>query len=274
MHITTRGGRIWVHDQADGPALLLLGGLSDPAESWQAQIDAFSDRYRVIAPDNRGAGRSPIPPDGITIRAMAEDAADVLRELGVERAHVMGFSMGGSIAQELALGHPELVRSLVLNGTCSHPDPYFRQMVLSWVAAATHANSERELLKMFFLWIYTRRAHEDGTVEALIDEALESPLAQTPEGFLAQAQACIDWPGARERLGAIAAPALVTVGGEDIACPPGLSREIAAELPNAQLVVLPGEAHQPFQEVPEEFNRIVAGFWRRVEREEDARAAA
>ena len=274
MHITTRGARIWVHEQGAGPALLLLGGLSDPAETWQAQIDAFSDRYRVIAPDNRGAGRSPVPSAGIAIGAMAADAADVLRELEAEPAHVMGFSMGGAIAQELALAHPDLVRSLVLNGTYSHPDAYFRQMVLSWMTAARHASSERELLETFFLWIYTRRAHRDGTVAALIAEALESPLAQTPEGFYAQAQACIDWPGTAERLGAIAAPALVTVGGEDIACPPRLSRELVAGLPDAELVVLPGEAHQPFQEVPEEFNRIVAGFWRRVERGQDARAAA
>ena len=144
MHITTRGARIWVHEQGTGPALLLLGGLSDPAETWQAQIDTFSDSYRVIAPDNRGAGRSPIPPAGITIRAMAEDAADVLRERGVEQAHVMGFSMGGAIAQELALAYPELVRSLVLNGSYSHPDAYFRQMVLSWMTTARHASSERE----------------------------------------------------------------------------------------------------------------------------------
>ena len=274
MHITTRGARIWVHEQGTGPALLLIGGTSDPAESWQAQIDAFSDRYRVIAPDNRGAGRSLIPPGGITIQAMAEDAADVLRKLAIERAHVMGFSMGGAIAQELALGHPELVRSLVLNGTYSRPDPYFRQMVLSWITTAQHATSERELLETFFLWIYTRRAHADGTVAALIDEALESPLAQTPEGFYAQAQACIAWPGTLERLGAIAAPTLVTVGAEDIACPPRLSRELVDRLPNAELVVLPDEAHQPFQEIPEEFNRIVAGFWQRVEREEHARAAA
>ena len=66
----------------------------------------------------------------------------------------------------------------------------------------------------------------------------------------------------------------MTVGGEDIACPPRLSRELVDRLPNAELVVLPGEAHQPFQEVPDEFNRIVAGFWRRVEQEEDTRAAA
>ena len=71
----------------------------------------------------------------------------------------MGFSMGGAIAQELALGHPDLVRSLVLNGTYSHPDPYFRQMVVSWMTTAQHASSERELLEAFFLWIYSRRAH-------------------------------------------------------------------------------------------------------------------
>jgi pimeloyl-ACP methyl ester carboxylesterase len=274
MHITTNGARIWVHQQGDGVPLLLIGGTSDPAESWQAQIDAFGDRYHVIAPDNRGAGRSPLPADGASIESMAEDAAGVLRELGVGPAHVAGFSMGGAIAQELVIAHPELVRSVVLSGTYTRPTAYFHQMVSSWIALADTARSEREMLEAFFLWIYSRGAHEDGTVASLIDEALVSPLAQEADAFLAQAQACIDWKGAEERLAGVRVPALVVVGDEDIACPPDFSQVIVDALPDAELVVIPGGAHQPFQELPQLYNAVVGGFWERVERSQGVAEAA
>ena len=266
MHIDTNGTRIWVHDQGDGPAVLLIAGLGDPAEVWQAQIDAFAPPLRVIAHDNRGAGRSPLPADGISIEAMADDAAAVLRARRVDSAHVAGFSMGGAIAQELALRHPALVRSLVLNGTWTRPDAYVRQMVRSWIAAARDAASARELLEAFFLWVYSPRAHADGSVDRYIDETLVNPLAQGPEAFFASAHACLDWPGAADRLGAIDVPALVIVGDQDINTPPRHAREIASLIPNADLVVLPGEAHQPFQESPAPWNALVADFWKRVER--------
>jgi pimeloyl-ACP methyl ester carboxylesterase len=274
MHIDTPGARIWAHQRGEGPAILLLGGLSDPAEVWQAQIDAFADRYRVIAPDNRGAGRSPLPLSGVSIPAMAEDAAAVLRSLGVGAAHVAGFSMGGAIAQELAIAHPELVRSLVLNGTWSRPDAYFRAMVRGWILLAETARSDRELLEAFFLWVYSRRAHGDGTAARCIDETLVSPLAQGAEAFFATARALLEWEGAADRLGVVKVPALVIVGEEDITCPPRLSRELAAALPDAQIEVLPGEAHQPFQESPWLWNARVHVFWRSVERAEAVEAAA
>jgi pimeloyl-ACP methyl ester carboxylesterase len=264
---------MWAHDAGGATPVLLLGGLSDPAEAWEAQIDAFAGRYRVIAPDNRGAGRSPLPADGVSITAMAEDAAGILRTLGVESAHVGGFSMGGAIAQELALRHPSLVRSLVLNGTWTRPDAYFRRMVAAWIAAARDAASARDLLEAFFLWVYSPRAHDDGSADRYIDETLASPLAQGPEAFFATAHALIDWPGAADRISDIDVPALVIVGAEDINCPPRHAREIASLLPNADLVVLPDEAHQPFQESPETWNEIVGGFWARVDRERVARAA-
>lgn len=274
MHIDTHSARIWVQQQGAGPAVLLIGGLGDPAESWQEQIDALSTRYRVVAPDNRAAGRSPLPPGGVSIPAMAEDAAAVLRSLEIEHAHVAGFSMGGAIAQELAINHPALVRSLVLSGTWTAPHVYWRRMLASWMAAAHNARSERELLGAFFLWVYSREWHEDGTVDRVIDETLASPLAQEADGFLAQAQACIDWEGAAERLRSVQVPALVIVGDQDIACPPRLSHVILEAMPGAELAVIQGGAHQPFQEKPDEYNAIVSGFWERVERSERIRSAA
>ena len=273
MHIDTRGARIWVHQQGDGPAVLLIGGTGDPAESWQAQIDAFSDRYRVVAPDNRGAGRSSLPASGVTIPAMAEDAAEVLRSLGLRHAHVAGFSMGGTIAQELAIRHPDLVGSLVLSGTWAAPDAYLRRMLASWMAGARNASSEREFLETFFLWIYSRGWHEDGTVDRLIEDTLESPLAQDADGFYAQVQACIDWEGAAARLRSVTIPTLVIAGDEDLVCPPRFSHAIRAVMPHAQVAVIRGGAHQPFQEKPDEYNAIVAAFWARVDRRRPIAAA-
>ncbi|HEX2411477.1 MAG TPA: alpha/beta fold hydrolase, partial [Solirubrobacteraceae bacterium] len=108
---------VYVERVGHGPEVLLIGGLGDTVESWRYQLDGLADSYRLTAFDNRGAGRTPMPEGLATVEAMADDAAGVLRALDVPNAYVAGFSMGSAIAQELALRHPGLVRSLVLVGT-------------------------------------------------------------------------------------------------------------------------------------------------------------
>jgi len=247
-----------------GPDVLLLAGLGDPLEAWQAQLDGLADRYRITAIDNRGAGRTPLPDGPLTVPMMADDAARALQSLGIRRAHVAGFSGGSAIAQELALRHPELVRSLVLMSTYAHPDAYFRAMLAAWGRMAATATDDRAMLESFYLWVYTRRAHADGTVAALIDEALAFPHPQTVEAFLAQVDA-FDGHDALDRLGAIRVPTLVLAGGDDLATPPSLGRAVAERIPGAVFEVMDGEAHQPFQEVPDRFNDRVDAFWREVE---------
>ena len=131
-HVRAGDLDIWTEQTGDGPDVLLIGGLGDTVESWQFQLDGLGDRYRLIAFDNRGAGRTAMPERPLSVVMMADDAAAVLRALAVPSAHVAGFSMGSAIAQELALRHPELVRSLVLVSTYARSDALFRSQLNFW----------------------------------------------------------------------------------------------------------------------------------------------
>jgi pimeloyl-ACP methyl ester carboxylesterase len=255
---------IYVDQVGRGPDVLLIGGLGDTVESWQFQLDGLADRYRLTAFDNRGAGRTAMPEGPASVEAMADDAAGVLRALHVPSAHVAGFSGGSLIAQELALRHPELVRSLVLQSTWPMADSYLRRWgrFVRWLVDA--APSERAFLEGFFLDIYTARAHNDGTVDQIIDEVLAFPHKQTTEDLHRSLDAFLDHDTS-ERLPLIAAPTLVLAGGVDPTSRPELCRAVAELIPGAQFEVMEEESHQPFQEVPDEWNARVDAFWREVE---------
>ena len=260
----TRAGELWIEQRGEGSDVLLIAGLGDPAEAWQFQLDGLADHYRLTAFDNRGAGRTPLGDDPLTVAGMADDAAAILRGLEIPTAHVAGFSGGSAIAQELALRHPELVRSLILVSTWAHPDAYFRAMLDSWRWMAEAAPSERAFLEAFYVWVYTPRAHADGTVAQFVEEALAFPHKQTLDAF----QRAIDAFAAHDtadRLYAIAAPTLVLAGGLDLITPPRYGQVVAERVPDAKFEVQPAEGHQPFQEIPEDFNARVDAFWREVE---------
>jgi len=264
-HVTVGDADFWVERRGDdGPDVLLIAGLGDPAEAWEPQLDALSDRYRVTAFDNRGVGRTPLPAEPLTPELMADDAAALLSTLEIESAHVMGFSMGSAIAQQLALCHPELVRSLVLVSTYARADALFSSQLRFWRWLPEVAPSEREFFEAFFTWVYTPRAHADGTVDEIVEEAMAFPHQQSVEGFRAQVDACLAHDTAG-RLSGITAPTLVTAGEFDTLMPPRVGRAVADAIPGARVEGMAGEAHQPFQEVPEEWNARADAFWRGVE---------
>ena len=262
-HVRVGDADLWYVQQGDGPDVLLIAGLSDPAEAWDPQLEGLSDRYRLTAFDNRGAGRSPMPAEGFTVEQMAEDAAGLLQALHIGPAHVAGFSGGSVTAQHLALRHPELVRSLVLQSTWAKWDPHTAAVFafLRWLVDV--APDERSLWESFLLWIYTPRAHADGSVAQIVEEALAFPHPQSAGAFQRQLDA---WAGhdSREWLHRIAVPTLVLAGGADLLIRPELGREVADQIPGAHFSVLAGEAHQPFQEVPETWNTMVHDFWSNV----------
>src|SRR4029453_141226 len=174
-HVRAGGLDIWAEQVGQGPDVLLIGGLGDTVESWQFQLDGLADRYRLTAFDNPGAGRTAMPDGPVSAAMMADDAAKVLQALEVPSAHVAGFSMGSAIGQELALPDPELVRSLVLQSTHPCPAALWRSQLNFWGWLPEAAPSERAFFEAFFTWVYPPRAHADGSVAQIVEEALAFP---------------------------------------------------------------------------------------------------
>ncbi|GAA1270833.1 alpha/beta hydrolase [Pseudonocardia aurantiaca] len=205
-----------------------------------------------------------MPSGPVSAETMADDAATVLRALDIPAAHVAGFSGGSIIAQKLALRHPQLVRSLVLQSTWSVMDPYLRSWLLfvRWLVEV--APSERAFLEGFFLDIYTARAHNDGTVGQIIEEVLDFPHKQSTEDLQRFLDAFVDHD-TTDRLAEMTVPTLVLAGGRDVTSRPELGRAVAKRIPGARFEVMEEEAHQPFQEVPDQWNAGVDAFWQEVE---------
>jgi len=137
-------------------------------------------------------------------------------------------------------------------------------MADSWRWMIDNAPDERSFYEAFLLWVYTARAHSDGTVDQIIEEAMAFPHQQSPEVMQRAIDAFRDHD-LLDRLGEIGVPTLVIASDQDRATPPRLGREVAAAIPGTRFELMEGEAHQPFQEVPEKFNTIVDAFWREVD---------
>jgi pimeloyl-ACP methyl ester carboxylesterase len=260
----TESGTRYVQ-RGTGPDVLLIGGLTDVVESWQPQLDGLTDRYRITTYDNRGFGQSSIPMPGepFTMATMVDDAVELLDLLGIERAHVGGFSGGGAVAQQLAISHPERVRSLVLNGTFDHMDAHQQRLTDMWCHMMDAASDARTLLEDFFTFIYSPAAHESGWVDAAIDEVMPAMDGFSVEAVVRSLDA-YRRHDAREGLRGVDVPALVLAGQYDMTCPPRVTKRVADLIPGARFEVLPGAGHQQFQEEPELWNGKVDAFWRAI----------
>ena len=260
---TANGVELFYEQEGAGDDVLFISGLADEGACWVDQVAGLRDRYRLTTFDNRGVGRSSTPDGPFRIADFAADTAGLMDALGLERAHVVGSSMGGAIAQELALAHPERVRSLVLNGTWCRGDRFLHEVFRNWMWSAEQADSIRDFLVTVNLWCFSPRIWNDGTMDEWIAAAEGSPYAQSVDAFCRSAQALIEHDSA-DRINDIAAPTLVTVGELDLCLPARYSRAIVDRVPGARLVVIPAVGHQPFQEAPGDYNRLLDEFWRLV----------
>jgi 3-oxoadipate enol-lactonase len=241
-----------------GPPLLLIMGMSGTSLHWgEPFLELLRRDFDVIAYDHRGVGASTRLDGPVTIAQLAEDASALLAALGIESADVLGISMGGMIAQELALEHPEQVRTLTLGCTyCGGPDSRLTSpAVLSGLAdAMTSGDRDRALRTGWEANVSAAMADDDDAYAAFL--AIAARRAVAVPVVMAQFQAC----GAHDtsaRLHEIAAPTLVIHGTEDEMLPVENAHLIARLIPGSQLEILDGTGHLFFWEQPERSAELV-----------------
>jgi pimeloyl-ACP methyl ester carboxylesterase len=259
LRVRTNGVELRVEDIGEGPPLLLIMGLGASLETWVAQRDVFAARHRVILFDNRGAGESAAPPPPWTVADMAADAVGVLDALGIGRAHVLGVSMGGMIAQEMAIRWPERVDRLVVALSFGRPDPIRRAFLLfrRW-ARLQGADLVQESVA-HLPWLVSPRVLNDGDrLEQLLAVVGTMPM-MVPEAYSHQIDAILEHDTV-SRLHHVRAPTLVLAAAEDVLTPVAFSEEIAGAIPGAWLTVLPRGGHAVQLEEPESFNAAVLEF--------------
>lgn len=243
------------------PPVLMINGLGADRPNWGLQVPALAERFRVITFDNRdvgqtGAGRKP---HSYAMRQFADDAAGLLDHLGIDRAHIVGASMGGTIAQEFALAYPERTDRLAIVCSWARTDPWLAELFSDWERIFA-AQGQRAFARTSWLWVFTHRFYNaPGNLQTLVDGLDTAVRPQTLGEYIRQSQAAIGHD-ALDRLGAIAAPTVVIAGEEDLLTPVRFSREIAAAIPGARLEIMPEVGHGMFWEATDAFNAILVDF--------------
>lgn len=255
------GVNLYYEEHGVGEPLLLIMGFGGNTQGWVAQIPELSQRFHVIAFDNRGAGQSDKPEGPYSMEVFADDAAALLRYLGVDSAHVFGVSMGGMIAQHLALRHPERVRTLILGCTtpggprAASPSPE----VIAAFQAGGQERDPRKAAEIGFFYMYS-----DGFLtqnrERLLQRAEELAHLRAPEVGLRGHFQAVMGHDTLDRLHQILAPTLVLTGDADPLVPPQNSRLIASRIPGATLIEYPGMKHGFFLEGGPLVNRAIIDF--------------
>jgi pimeloyl-ACP methyl ester carboxylesterase len=255
--------QLYYEAHGQGEPLVLIMGLGGNTHGWDMQIPTFSREFQVVAFDNRGSGRSDKPATRYTMRLFADDTAGLMDALGIGSAHVYGQSMGGFIAQELALSYPQRVRTLILGSTscggrqavAASPE---HLALMALLPALRPQEAAEKSLPLLYSAEFIARKRQELIARFLAEAELRPPL----DAFARQVQATLHH-NTYDRLPQIRCPTLIISGSDDKIVPAENSRILAERIPNAELVVLPGAGHGYPVECAEESNAIVLDFLRR-----------
>jgi pimeloyl-ACP methyl ester carboxylesterase len=245
----------------EGDPLLLVMGTSGSIPLWGEIIPKLSEQYQVIAFDNRGLGGSERGASPISVASMAEDASALLHALDVPRAHVMGWSLGSAVAQELALAHPDQVASAIMYATWGRCDGFQRSVLAALRLPYAVRDMDAALATAGIAFSPQLLDHPE------FAKMLEPMLPAFPQNEEQMQVTTEQWDAdlahdSLDRLGDITAPTLVIVGEQDLLTPPWQSRAVAEAIPGArfELVTGPGSSHGMHIERPDDLIRIVTGF--------------
>jgi pimeloyl-ACP methyl ester carboxylesterase len=239
--------------KGEGFPLVMIMGLGGNLDWWHpSMIREFSKNFKTVVFDNRGSGRTDLSEKEYTIKLFTDDTAGLMDALRISRAHVLGYSMGGMIAQELAINYPEKVEKLVLFSTnCGSARSIpASQETLDLLLRAGSVSSPEERARMSLPLGCTEDFldHNAEGVELMIRQMSKTPTS--PEAFQRQARAAMSF-NSYDRLPKIKAPTLVLCGKKDILIPPENGSILAKAIPNAKLVYLEKSAHRLVEEMNE-----------------------
>lgn len=256
--VENQGVKIYWEEHGQGEPLILIMGLASTIDMWHRTRPLLAEHYRIILIENRGVGRSDVPPPPYTIATMASDVAAVMDAAAIDRARVFGISMGGMIAQEFALNYPERVQSMVL-GCTNFGGKNLKTAtpkVLDILKARGSMSPEEAARAM------APHTYDANTPRERVEEDLQIRLRwfPTPEGYLGQLGAILSWES-RPRLEQIRVPTLVIHGETDELVPPENGRMIADLIPNARLTILPNTSHIFMTDQPEISHREILDFF-------------
>jgi pimeloyl-ACP methyl ester carboxylesterase len=243
-----------------GDPVVLIQGLGGNHTFWEPNLPELTKKHKIILLDYRGSGDTDKPNMPYSTRQFADDIAGLMSALGIEKAHIVGRSMGGCIGQWLGIDHPEKVRSLLLAATWARADGCLKMMLANWSKIVEMAGVQG-LLEQVLPWCWTRGFFEPEKAEEL--ETLKKMVfknRQPADAFARQSKAGQDHD-ARSELSKIKSPTLVAVGDADILTPPSLSEELVKAIPGAKLRMVPGYGHAFYEERPDIFNEICLEFW-------------
>jgi pimeloyl-ACP methyl ester carboxylesterase len=259
---------LYVEEHGSGEPLLLVMGTGADHRFWSAQVPAYAKHFRTIVYDARGVGRSTVPEDPATcsMAVMADDAAQLLDALGIERAHVSGLSLGSTVAQELAIRHPARVLSAQLHGTWGRSDEWFVRMIETLEEPVKHGDMGA-FIRYALMWITSPTFLEEQKQMVGAMEAAFLSEPPHPRGVLGHIHAD-KTHDALDRLREIRCPVLVTAGEIDVQVPPRYGREVAQRIRGARFHLFrgPHASHLACVEMAEEFNRVTLRWLRGLRR--------
>jgi 3-oxoadipate enol-lactonase len=256
--LALNGTEIYHEEAGEGTPLLFVHGLGSSAQDWEFQAAEFSKDYRVITLDLRGHGRSGKPPGPYTMEMFARDAVGLLHAVSVQSAHVVGVSLGGGVAFEMAVRFPSAVRSLVIVN--SGPDAKirsFRQRLLVWT---------RMLMARFLSFrkigeTVGKKLFPEPELAGVRAMFVERYARNDRQGYRASLRAFIGWSVASQ-IESIACPTLAIAADNDYT-PVALKEAYVRRMPGAELVVIPDSRHALPMEKPQQFNAVLRAFLER-----------
>jgi len=254
------GIQVYFEEHGKGEPLLLIQGLGYPSGMWFLQFPSLSRHFRTIVFDNRGVGKTDKPDEAYSVSLMASDAVGLLGALGIQKTHVVGVSLGGYIAQEMALEYPNLVDRLVLLSTSCGGPKYAQLTVAFWGEVATLAClPPQEIIRRGMALSTTGEFYR--TNPDLIDRSVSIRMEklQPLHAFTRQSEAAMKFDS-NQRAHLIRHPSLILAGDQDRVMPLVLTEELAKKVPYAQFKVFPNAAHLLFLEEADAVNRVIVDF--------------